>query len=152
MTNLTLKVTPSQLVNLQDRKITTTSLVIADAFEKQHKHVLEKIQNLDCSAEFASANFSAHVQTIQAGAVQRESKYYQITKDGFMFLVMGFTGAKAAAWKEAFINAFNAMEAELANQAGDTLTHSEQQTLRELINRKLAHLDDSQRKKIYPQV
>ncbi|WP_319557918.1 Rha family transcriptional regulator [Thiomicrorhabdus sp.] len=151
--SLTLKVQPSQLVNLQDRKITTTSLVIADAFEKQHKNILQSIQSLDCSEDFASANFSAHVQTIEIGnGAKRESKYYEITKDGFMFLVMGFTGTKAAAWKEAFINAFNAMEAELSNQHQDTLTHSEQQTLRELINRKLSHLDDAQRKKAYPQV
>ncbi len=63
-----------------------------------------KIESLDCSSDFTSAHFCAHVQTIQAGAVQRESKYYEMTKDGFMFLVMGFTGAAAAKIKEAYIN------------------------------------------------
>ena len=38
---------------------------------------------------------------------------YQMTKDGFMFLVMGFTGKKAEQVKELYINAFNQMEAEL---------------------------------------
>ncbi|EPX4070212.1 Rha family transcriptional regulator, partial [Shigella flexneri] len=38
---------------------------------------------------------------------------YQITKNGFVFLVMGFTGKKAAAFKEAYIAEFDRMEAEL---------------------------------------
>jgi hypothetical protein len=40
---------------------------------------------------------------------------YEITRDGFAFLAMGFTGRKAAQWKETFIAAFNAMEQELLN-------------------------------------
>lgn len=96
-------------VFIQNYQVKTTSLKVADIFGKRHTHILEKITNLDCSPEFASANFSAHMQTIQAGAVQRESKYYEMTKDGFIFLVMGFTGAAAAKIKEAYINAFNRM-------------------------------------------
>lgn len=38
---------------------------------------------------------------------------YTMTKDGFVFLIMGFTGKKAAAFKEAYIAEFNRMEAEL---------------------------------------
>lgn len=38
---------------------------------------------------------------------------YYITRDGFMFLVMGFTGKTAAKWKEAYIKAFNEMEAKI---------------------------------------
>ena len=41
---------------------------------------------------------------------------YEMTKDGFIFLVMGFTGHKAASIKEAYINAFNRMANQL--QAG----------------------------------
>ena len=114
--NLSLKVQPAQLVSHQDNEVTTTSLIIAEVFEKQHKNILKAIQNLDCSEDFASANFLAHVEIVQAGAVKRERKYYKISKDGFMFLAMGFTGQKAAVWKEAFINAFNQMQAELASQ------------------------------------
>ncbi|ACR69462.1 hypothetical protein NT01EI_2291 [Edwardsiella ictaluri 93-146] len=40
------------------------------------------------------------MKNIQAGAVNRDSKYYEMTKDGFVFLVMGFTGKRAAAFKE----------------------------------------------------
>ncbi|HCR6052424.1 TPA: Rha family transcriptional regulator, partial [Shigella flexneri] len=90
------------------------SQAVADYFDKQHKHVLAKIDTLDCSPEFTSANFSADVQTVEIGnGAERESRCYLITKDGFMFLVMGFTGKKAARLKEAYIEKFNAMEEEL---------------------------------------
>ncbi|EFL91188.1 putative phage antirepressor, partial [Candidatus Regiella insecticola LSR1] len=87
----------------------------ATYFGKLHKDVIAKIESLDCSREFASANLSAHVENIRAGAVNRDSKYYEMTKDGFVFLVMGFTGKKAAAFKEAYITEFNRMEAELSS-------------------------------------
>ena len=38
---------------------------------------------------------------------------YDITRDGFAMLAMGFTGKEAARWKEAYISTFNAMEAKL---------------------------------------
>ncbi|RSP94196.1 DUF2158 domain-containing protein [Acinetobacter baumannii] len=106
-------------VFIQNDQVKTSSLKVAKFFGKQHKNVIQKIETLDCSSEFTSANFSAHVQTIQAGAVQRESKYYEMTKDGFIFLVMGFTGAKAAQIKEAYINTFNHMAAMLYNTQGN---------------------------------
>ena len=97
-----------------DDRITTTSFKVAESFGKQHKNVIQKIEGLDCSAAFASANFSAHVQNVCIGNnATRESKTYQMTKDGFMFLVMGFTGKKAAAVKEAYINAFNDMQQQI---------------------------------------
>lgn len=106
--------TESPKVFFNDGRLVTTSQAIADYFDKQHKHVLAKIDALDCSPEFSSANFSADVQTVEVGnGAERESRCYLITKDGFMFLVMGFTGKKAARLKEAYIAKFNAMEAEL---------------------------------------
>lgn len=108
----------SPKVFFKDGRLVTTSQSVADYFDKQHKHVLAKIDALDCSPEFSSANFSADVQTIEVGnGAERESRCYLITKDGFMFLVMGFTGKKAARLKEAYIAKFNAMEAELRNHA-----------------------------------
>lgn len=106
-------------VFIQNEQVKTSSLKVAELFGKQHKNVIQKIETLDCSSEFTSANFSAHVQIIQAGAVQRESKYYEMTKDGFIFLVMGFTGSKAAQIKEAYINTFNHMAAMLYNKQGN---------------------------------
>jgi hypothetical protein len=45
------------------------------------------------------------------------SPAYRITRDGFVFLAMGFTGAKAAQWKEAFMAAFEALEAHAVHHA-----------------------------------
>ncbi|WP_392738425.1 Rha family transcriptional regulator [Serratia ureilytica] len=115
MTNSALAITATKpTVTIHNGKAITTSLDVANFFNKQHKHVLDKISSLDCSPEFTSANFSADVQTIEIGnGARRESKIYEMTKDGFVFLVMGFTGKKAAAFKEAYIAEFNRMENEL---------------------------------------
>lgn len=108
------------VVFIQDQQVKTTSLKVAEVFAKQHKDVLRKIESLDCSPEFTSAHFCAHVQTIEIGnGATRESKYYEMTKDGFIFLVMGFTGAAAAKIKEAYINTFNQMAAMLYNLHGN---------------------------------
>lgn len=97
-------------VNIINNQVMTTSHKVAEVFGKRHSHVLEKITKLDCSPEFTSANFSAHVQEIIIGnGAKRESKYYEMTKDGFIFLVMGFTGKEAARIKETYINVFNQM-------------------------------------------
>lgn len=103
-------------VNVINNQVMTTSHKVAEAFGKRHTHILDKIKKLDCSPEFTSANFSAHEEIIQAGAVQRASKYYEMTKDGFIFLVMGFTGKEAARIKENYITVFNQMADLLVQQ------------------------------------
>lgn len=110
-------VKPSDLVfQSQTNQLVTNSFIVSKCFGKLHKNVIQKIESLECSSKFASANFSAHTENIRAGAVNRDLKCYQMTKDGFMFLVMGFTGKKAAQIKEAYINAFNEMERQLTKR------------------------------------
>ena len=108
-----LTLSAQDVITIIDNEPRTTSLKVAEVFGKLHKNILQRIESLDCSPEFTSANFSAHVENQQVGTTRRDMKYYEMTKDGFMFLVMGFTGAKAAAIKEAYINAFNWMAARL---------------------------------------
>ena len=100
----------NNLVSIHDGKVTVSSLAIAEHFKKAHRSVLNKIKYLECSEEFGRHNF---VQSSYKNAQNKEQPYYCITRDGFMFLVMGFTGKEAAMWKERFINAFNAMEEKL---------------------------------------
>ena len=99
-------------LTVQDGKVTASSRDIAKKFGKQHDNVLRAIQNLDCSPEFKSLNFEGLKYQYRG----QEFPYYEMTRDGFSFLCMGFTGKKAAIWKEAYIEAFNAMEAELLQQ------------------------------------
>ena len=83
------------------------SLMVAEFFGKHHDKVVRDIENLDCSAEFNAANFGVIKYTDSRGRRQRA---YAMTRDGFMFLVMGYRGKKAAAIKEAYIKRFNDME------------------------------------------
>ncbi|EDT6761311.1 Rha family transcriptional regulator [Salmonella enterica subsp. enterica] len=112
--------TESPKVFFSHDRLVTTSQAIADYFDKQHKHVLEKIRSLDCSPEFTTANFSTVVIKVQAGFMEKDAEGYEVTKDGFMFLVMGFTGKKATRLKEAYIAKFNKMEAELSKRSAQT--------------------------------
>jgi Rha family phage regulatory protein len=97
---------PENFIFASNDDLRTTSLKVAEAFGKLHKDVLRKIQTLDCSPEFNQRNF-APVEYVDAKGEKRAA--YEMTKDGFMFLVMGFTGKAAAQIKEAYINAFNLM-------------------------------------------
>lgn len=83
------------------------SLMVAEFFGKHHDKVVRDIENLDCSAEFNAANFGVIKYTDSRGRRQRA---YAMTRDGFMFLVMGYRGKKAAEIKEAYIKRFNEME------------------------------------------
>lgn len=80
---------------------------VAECFGKKHSHVLRDIQNLDCSDEFRKSNFGFSTYINAQG---KRDKEVTMTRDGFMFLVMGYRGRKAAAIKESYIKRFNEME------------------------------------------
>ncbi|HMU67942.1 MAG TPA: Rha family transcriptional regulator, partial [Cellvibrionaceae bacterium] len=101
---------PQDAITFNHNQIRTNSLKVAEAFGKRHDNVLRNIKTLECSPEFTQLNFEVSEYQDTTG---RTLTMWEMTKDGFMFLVMGFTGKKAAAIKEAYINAFNAMEAHL---------------------------------------
>lgn len=101
------------LVAVENEHAVTTSLRVAEVFGKQHKNVVRDIKSLDCSEEFRELNFEPSKIDYQNGNIKKQLPMYYITRDGFMFLVMGFTGKTAAKWKEAYIKAFNEMEAKI---------------------------------------
>ena len=88
----------------------TNSLKVAEHFGKLHKDVLRAINNLECSAEFRRRNFAPSSYINEQGKSQ---PMVDMLRDGFIFLVMGFNGKEAAQRKEAYIDRFNLMEAEL---------------------------------------
>ncbi|ENZ1452967.1 Rha family phage regulatory protein [Escherichia coli] len=94
-------------IAIVDGQAVTSSLAVANFFSKRHDDVLKKIRTLECSASFTARNFSVSDYTDCTG---RKLPCYQITRDGFAFLAMGFMGKRAARFKEAYINAFNQME------------------------------------------
>ncbi|EEZ0856663.1 transcriptional regulator, partial [Escherichia coli] len=116
-------------ITIANGRAVTSSLAVAEYFRKPHKDVLAKISRLDCSAEFTERNFSPSEYTDSTG---RKLPMYQITKNGFVFLVMGFTGKKAAAFKEAYIAEFDRMEKELRQNnapSPDKMIHGDGRTL-----------------------
>lgn len=93
----------------------TTSRAVAQRFGKLHKNVLKAIESLLAEMpdpEFSRLNFEPRDYVDVRGKTQPE---YRLTHDGFALLVMGFTGSDALAWKVAFLQAFNAMEVDLAD-------------------------------------
>ncbi|EKO3447551.1 Rha family transcriptional regulator [Vibrio fluvialis] len=106
MPTTSLTLTVSDLVFNQDNDVRTNSLKVAEAFNKRHDDVLRKLRGLECSQQLIDRNFTGNQYQDRIG---RKLPFYEMTKDGFMFLVMGFTGKKAAQIKEAYIDAFNQM-------------------------------------------
>ncbi len=117
-------VTP--VIQVIDGQAVTTSLDLAAYFGKQHKNVIAKIETLECSPEFTELNFKLSTYTDPTG---RECPCYLLTRDGFCFIAMGFTGRRASEFKERYIAAFNAMERQgharyLAAPDANALAHS----------------------------
>lgn len=88
------------------------SRYVAEYFEKRHDHVLRDISKITApksglSEEFIKQNFVADTYTDSTG---RKLPCYQMTRDGFTMLVMGYTGTKAMRFKELYIKRFNEME------------------------------------------
>lgn len=120
------------VVTVVDGNITTLSTDIAAFFEKPHNDVLKAIRQIvtNLPAE-RLGNFSQTVVTRAnpSGGAPIKSKAYRLTRDGFTFLAMGFTGERAQAFKWAYIDAFNKMEETLRGRAAierETITPDEQ--------------------------
>ncbi|WP_397448120.1 Rha family transcriptional regulator [Pseudomonas sp. NA-150] len=99
-----------KFVEARNGEAFTNTQNVAEAFGKLHKDVLRKVDGLECSTEFTERNFTLSSYIDGSG---RSLPQWTMTKDGFMFLVMGFTGKKAAAIKEGYIAAFNWMADQL---------------------------------------
>ncbi|WP_049974165.1 Rha family transcriptional regulator [Azospirillum sp. B4] len=100
------------IVTVKDGRAWTSSRDVADYFDKEHKNVLQAVDNLLRDApELHGLNFqlNSYISSLREG-VTRECRSYDMDRDGFALLAMGFTGAKALKFKLAYIRRFNAME------------------------------------------
>ena len=123
---VTAEVTPPALL-MADGQPTATSLQVAEHFGKRHGDVIRAIRNLGCSDGYRERNFALTINRVPGpkGAL-RDEPMYHITRDGFALLAMGFTGKEAMRWKEAYIAAFNAMEARLKSLYVEPLVDDKQ--------------------------
>lgn len=119
----------------KDGEIFANSRYVAEYFGKSHKNVLRDINevssnlsrspltdtneinpNLDTSLFARMFHTSSYLDQYE-----REQPSFDMTKDGFMLLVMGYTGKKAFAFKLKYIEQFNAMEDALRNGGPDLM-------------------------------
>lgn len=86
----------------------TTSLKVAELTGKEHYHILRDIDDLlsKCSVDFKLSNFGELKRKTKTG----EYRYFEMTKDGFTMLAMGYTGKDFIEFKEKYIKRFNDME------------------------------------------
>jgi len=135
----------NQLVFIENGKTVTDSLMVAEVFGKEHKHVLRDIEQLECSREFSQSNFGLSTYTNDRGRVYPK---YIITQDGFSFLAMGYTGKEAARFKEMYIKAFNQMHEQLQGKGNSPIKALMQATHNLLASQELIveRLDDVEQK------
>ena len=95
------------LVIMHDKQVVTTSLKVAEIFEKEHRDVMKSIRNL------TAQNFAVKKMFVEdryLNSRNQQQPMYYMNRDGFTLLAMGFTGSKAMEFKLKYIEAFNKME------------------------------------------
>jgi Rha family phage regulatory protein len=110
------------VVSIINQTAITTSIDVARVFEKRHDHIIRTIEQLreDCGVEYLPNFGEASYEAEQPNGGKATYKCYNLTRDGFTLLAMGFTGKKALQFKLGYIGQFNAMESALQQQAQST--------------------------------
>lgn len=122
-------------ISIKNNKPVTTSLEVAKYFDKSHRHVLGDIQRLDQpKSGLISPKISAFFKqnfTLSSYTDDKNRTYpmYEVTKNGFVLLVMGYTGEKAMLFKIAYIKAFDHMQYQL----GEAERHFERTAMQKLF-------------------
>lgn len=118
----------SDFVEIKDEEVFTTSRIVAEKFGKEHKNVIQAIENLIKTMTQVIENkgklknklirnprdyFIEDEYTLEGQ--DRTYKQYFLTEKGAMLLTMGFTGEEAFMIKTQFIDEFNRMKNILNN-------------------------------------
>ena len=131
----------------QNDQVITTSLLVAETFEKEHRNVLKSIRKLMSATNVAVAQMFD--ETTYVNEQGKEQPMFVMNRDGFTLLAMGFSGEKALKFKVDYINAFNKMETELKSQQTKQLSAAESllQSVQLLVahERQLAILEHNQK-------
>jgi len=110
----------NNLVIMKNQQAVTSSLQVAETFGKQHKDVLEAIKaKINTAENSALLNQMFSKGTYKASNGKTNPMYY-MNRDGFSFIVMGFTGHKADSFKLEYISAFNQLEKAVKEQSKDS--------------------------------
>ena len=110
----------------ENGQVLASSREVAEKFGKRHDSVLRDIDNLikSDSTILWSEMFKETTYTNSRG---KDYRCFDMNRDGFSLLSMGFTGKEALEWKLKYINAFNQMEEKL--KSSTQLTEEEKYKL-----------------------
>ncbi|MYU73641.1 Rha family transcriptional regulator [Ligilactobacillus salivarius] len=129
----------NNLVIMHDQQAVTTSLILAEAFEKEHRNVIRTIET-----KIGELNFEQSLKMFSKGEYtntqNKQQPMYYLNRDGFTFIAMGFTGRKADEFKLKYIDAFNKMEEQIRNQSFQALNQSTDDLKRANLLYKIANL------------
>jgi Rha family phage regulatory protein len=103
----------TNLVTIRDNKPVTTSLLISKIFNKRHDNIIRDVKNLISETKIIWRGALNFEETSYVDEQGKHHPCYNLTRDGFTLLSMGFTGKKALEFKIKYIEAFNAMEEKL---------------------------------------
>jgi Rha family phage regulatory protein len=104
----------TDLVVLNDNNVpTTTSLKVAEHFGKDHADVMKRIRT------YIKGGVGGFTESSFVNSQNRSFDMYEMDRNAWMILVMGFEGEKALQFKQDFIDAFDRMEATIRDQAGE---------------------------------
>ena len=123
----------NSLVIMKDQQAVTTSLNVAETFERNHRDVLAAIDDLK---EGVAENYADLFWDDSYIHPQNKQSYRMIfmNRDGFTLLAMGFTGKKALEFKLKYIKAFNDMETYIKKQLDMSNLSPELQLMANLVN------------------
>ena len=102
-----------ELVIMHDKQVVTTSLKVAEIFEKEHRDVMKSIRNLTAQNFAVKKMF---VEDSYLNSRNQQQPMFYMNRDGFTLLAMGFTGSKAMEFKLKYIDAFNKMEKQIKEE------------------------------------
>lgn len=142
------------LVIIQNRQAVTSSLQVAESFEKRHDHVLRDIEELLGGLPNSGEAPMFFETTYQHPQNKQYYKMYYMNRDGFTLLAMGFTGKKAIQFKLKYIQAFNQMEQQLIDmtrpsyEIGDPVARAEKWIEEEKHRLMLTALVEEQKPKV----
>lgn len=125
---------------MHERQAVTTSLILAEAFEKEHSKVIRTIETKLKMTEAKNGLSEMFAESTYTDRSGKQNKMYYLNRDGFTFIAMGFTGRKVDEFKLKYIDAFNKMEEQIRNQSLQVLNQSTDDLKRANLLYKIANL------------
>lgn len=131
------------ILKVLNEEILASSREVADRFNKEHSSVLKNIEGENRNGKHINGLFDEILASgnpptkyfKESSYINRGKSYkeYDLTRDGFSLLVMGFTGSEALEWKLKYIDAFNKMESILKEQNSKMMPTTYKEALLQLV-------------------